>query len=188
MSTISTIQEIQEVIISRRTIHKFKPDAPPREVLYEAIDLARWAPNHKLTEPWTFYILGKTTISRIAHLNADRLVEKKGQAAADKKRARWLSMPAAIAVSFKKCGDDFREKEDYAATCCAAQNMMLFLWSKGIGMKWSTSGVITDPAFHEIIGADPACDEVIGLFWCGYPEDIPQKDRIPSDQLIKELP
>lgn len=191
MSTISTIKEIsdiQDIISSRRTIHNFQPTPPSHELLVEAIDMARWAPNHKLTEPWKFYILGKTTSAKIAHLNADLLTQTKGQAAAEKKRERWLCMPSAIVVSCKKCADPFREKEDYAATCCAVQNMMLYLWSKGVGTKWSTSKVITTPAFSEIIGADPKEEEVIGLFWCGYPEDVPAQKRIPTEHIIQVLP
>lgn len=188
ISTVNDIREIQEIITSRRTIHNFKSTQPARETLVEAIEIARWAPNHKLTEPWKFYILGKETVAKIAHLNADMLLETKGEAAAEKKRARWLKMPSAIVVSYKTCGDAFREKEDYAASCCAIQNMMLFLWSTGIGTKWSTSKVIYQSGFYEIIGAIPDAEEVIGLIWCGYPEEVPIQKRIPADQIIFDLP
>lgn len=187
-SIIDASLELKELIISRRTIHKFKETPPPRELLYEAIDTARWAPNHKLTEPWRFYILGPETAARVAHLNADLLLKTKGPVAAENKRARWLSMPSMIVVSFKKAGDPFREREDYAATCCAIQNMMLFLWSKRLGTKWSTSPVICDVEFYNILGADPEHEEVIGLLWCGYPEDIPLQQRRPVSDITRELP
>ena len=46
-----------EAIRSRRSIDLFEPDPPGTERLLEAIDLARWAPNHRLTEPWRFIVL-----------------------------------------------------------------------------------------------------------------------------------
>ena len=187
-STISETSDIKEVISSRRTIHNFKPTPPPREILLEAIDLARWAPNHKLTEPWKFYILGPQSISRIAHFNADLVLQKKGQAAADNKRARWLSVPTMVIVSYTKCGNPFREKEDYAATCCAVQNMTLSLWSKGVGVKWSTSKVIRQPEFYNIIGISPEEEEVVGLFFCGYPDEIPVSHRKPTGEIIEDRP
>ena len=33
------------------------------------------------------------------------------------------------------------ERENYAACCCAAQNLMLYLWRQGIGVKWTTGGI-----------------------------------------------
>lgn len=187
-STISETSDIKEVISSRRTIHNFKPTPPAREVLIDAIDLARWAPNHKLTEPWKFYILGKQSISRIAHFNADLVLEKKGQSAADNKKARLLSVPSMLVVSFEKCGDPFREKEDYAATCCAVQNMTLALWSKGIGVKWSTSKMIRQPGFYDIVDIDPNKEEVVGLFFCGYPDETPTSSRKPVGQIFEDRP
>ena len=176
------------IITSRRTIHNFKPTPPSRELLLEAIDIARWAPNHKLTEPWKFYILGPETATRVAHLNADLVLRKRGREAAENKRTRWLNMPSMLAVSYKKCDDAFREKEDYAATCCAIQNLMLFLWEKGIGTKWSTSSVISEPDFLDLLGIEQGTEEVVGLLWCGYPEDIPEKSRRPVGDITTELP
>ena len=48
--------EIENNIISRRSIKKFKPDpVDPNEVV-ELLNVAKWAPNHKLSEPWRFQL------------------------------------------------------------------------------------------------------------------------------------
>ena len=65
--------DIADVLRGRRTIHKFLPDVPPVELIEEAIEIARWAPNHHHTEPWLFYVLGPDSIARVVDLNA-RLV------------------------------------------------------------------------------------------------------------------
>ena len=57
---------LEDLIKSRRTIHDFISDKiPDKSIIKEAIKIACWAPNHNLTEPWHFYLLGKETIEGI---------------------------------------------------------------------------------------------------------------------------
>ena len=44
--------DLTEVIRARRTIGSFRAEVPPSELIESALELARWAPNHKKTEPW----------------------------------------------------------------------------------------------------------------------------------------
>ena len=50
--------ELEQAIRSRRTHKAFAPEPVPRAVLEELLELARWAPNHNLTNPWRFRVLG----------------------------------------------------------------------------------------------------------------------------------
>ena len=61
---------LAEVIRSRRTINAFESQKPADEIIVAAIDVACWAPNHKLTEPWRYYLLGNDSAQRIVDLNA----------------------------------------------------------------------------------------------------------------------
>ena len=83
--------------------------------------------------------------------------------------------------------DPLREREDYAACCCAMQNFCLFLWGHGIGVKWSTGAVTREPRFYEILQADPDAESVVGLFWYGYPAEIPDIDRRPLPEILRKL-
>lgn len=180
---------IEKVIYSRRTIHEFKNDVrPDKSIIEEAISSASWAPNHHLTEPWHFYLLGKETIQSICKLNREMLIETKGIEAAEKKYKRWMDIPGWLVVTCARSNDEIRYMEDYAACCCAIQNMMLFLWGKGIGMKWSTGPVVHDPRFYDLIWINPELEQVIGLFWYGYPKEIPQTVRKPLLQIVTKLP
>ena len=179
---------LAHIIESRRTIHRFLPALPPKEVILKSIELARWAPNHKLTEPWRFYMIGKETADALAHLNARNVEEKKGPEVAKAKLKQWLAVPSMVVATYKKAGDAFREKEDYAATCCAIHNMSLYLWSEGIGVKWSTSKSTQLPGFYDLLAIDADQEEVVGLFWCGYPDDVPVKTRMPVGSIVRELP
>lgn len=173
---------------ARRTVHEFRPQAPPPELILRAIDLARWAPNHKLTEPWHFYLLGPETAAAIADLNAELVAAKAGPQAAEDKRRRWRAVPGWLAVTCENSDDPEQAREDYAACCCAIHNFMLYLWSEGVGVKWTTGNVTRDPRFYDLIWVDPTRETLVGLLWYGYPAAIPQTARKPVESILVRLP
>ena len=177
-----------QLILGRRTINRFRPEPPPRELVREAMDLARWAPNHHLTEPWHFYWLGRRTQAAVVDLNTELVARSKGEAAAAIKRERWAAMPGWLVVTCERSDDPLRQQEDYAACCCAVHNMALYLWSAGVGMKWTTGAVIREPAFHDLLWIDPDLESVVGLFWYGYPDEAPVQQRKDLSSRLVELP
>lgn len=183
-----TAGAIEQLLRSRRTIHDFLPEPPPQEPVMKALELARWAPNHYLTEPWHFYWLGPRTRRQIAELNARLVAETKGAAAGRAKLERWLAIPGWIAVTCDRNDDPVREEEDFAATCCAVHNAALYLWSAGIGVKWTTGPVTREPAFYDIIWVDPERERLVGVIWYGYAAEVPQTSRRPLQQVLVELP
>ena len=46
-----------ECIRGRKSIRKFKPDPVPQELLRELIDIAKWSPSYKDSQPWEVAIL-----------------------------------------------------------------------------------------------------------------------------------
>ena len=181
---------ISDIICSRRTIHNFRQEPVPEyETILKVIDLARWAPNHKLTEPWHFYLLGEETVNKICHLNAEITRETKSERAAEMKLERWQQIPGWLVLTCKNSDHPVREREDYAACCCVAQNMMLLLWDKGIGVKWTTGDVIRDDRFYDLIQVNRQQETVVGLFWYGYAGETPKANkRNPVVSALTELP
>ncbi len=153
-------QSIAGVIRDRRTINFFKPGIPPREIVLQGIELARWAPNHHLTEPWRFYLLSDTIKEQIVDLNARMVAEDRGEDAGRAKRERWSRIPGWLVVTCVRSDDDLRQKEDYAACCCAVHNLALYLWSRGVGMKWTTGAVTRSEDFYDLVWIDPVVEEV----------------------------
>jgi nitroreductase len=179
---------IAELIRSRRTIHNFKPGAmPPAAEIIQAIDLAVCAPNHYATEPWRFYLIGSAAKEKICLLNAELTGAAGGGKAAQAKLDRWRAIPGWLLLTCARSTNAIRAAEDYAACCCAAQNLMLYLWSAGIGVKWTTGAVTRDPRFYAITGMDPEKETVVGLFWYGYAEEIPAGERKPAGDKIVQL-
>lgn len=182
-------QTIAENIRNRRTIHHFVPDRlPPRESILAAIEHANWAPNHYLTEPWRYYLIGAETREKICQLNADLLRAKRGDRAADLKLERWREIPGWLIQTCAISKNPQRAEEDYAACCCAAQNMMLYLWSLGIGCKWTTGGVTRTDELFSIMAINRHKERITGLFWYGYPAEIPAGMRKPVASMLSELP
>jgi len=181
--------DIADVIQQRRTIHNFKPDQlPPADEIQRAIAMALCAPNHHATEPWRFYLLGDASKEKICQLNAEMIEAVRGEQAAQIKLQRWREIPGWLLLTCSASTNVIRAREDYAACCCAAQNLMLYLWSVGIGVKWTTGGVTRDQRFYEILGIDPDQEEIVGMFWYGYPDEIPQATRKKSEEKIINLP
>lgn len=177
-----------KLIRSRRTVHDFLPAPPPAEIVQRGIEIARWAPNHRLTEPWRFYLLGPETALAIAERNAQLVAAQRGKEAGQSKLARWREIPGWLAVTCARGDDAEREREDYAACCCAIQNLQLYLWSEGIGMKWTTGQVTRDPQFYDLIWVDPDQEFLVGLMWYGYAAEVPRTQRKPVSHFLVELP
>ncbi|MGA2925277.1 MAG: nitroreductase family protein, partial [Solirubrobacteraceae bacterium] len=59
------MMDVEDAIRSRRTHKAFAADPPARELLDQLLDLARWAPNHHLTNPWRFRVLGPRALQRL---------------------------------------------------------------------------------------------------------------------------
>ena len=186
---------VHSVLVERRTINDFEPTLPVgwEDALERAIVAATYAPNHKRTEPWRFHLLGTKAIERICKLNADIVTEKKGEAAGEKKLKRWLQMPGWLVVTCQKdptspsMDDDPAglARENYAASCCAVQNLCLSLHADGIGTKWTSGPVNFYPAFAETVGLSE--DEyVVGTLWFGRAEKIPEapKKRLSMEEVL----
>jgi nitroreductase len=60
--------QLEHAIRTRRTHKAFAPDPLDAATLDELFELARWAPNHHLTNPWRFRVLGPRSRERLMEL------------------------------------------------------------------------------------------------------------------------
>ena len=177
------------IISDRRTIHSFTAEVVDPSIVSAAVNCARWAPNHKMTEPWRVIMVGPQTASKIVDLNTRLVSEKRGGKSAASKRARWAAVPNWLAITSAKSADAVRTKEDYAATCCFIQNLSLYLWSKRIGVKWTTGAVTRYNDVYELLDVDPEKEDVVGLLWYGYPSEVQRTaKRQSAEQILRHLP
>jgi nitroreductase len=152
-----------------------------------------WAPNHHLTEPWRFTHLGEETRHllaerygeiqiRKARENVDETVREQIRAAGI---AKFLSKPTIVVVSCVQEGDEQRRREDYAAVCCAVQNVQLAAWAEGVGIQWSTNALIKEPQTYAQLGIDPERE----VLYMGYPAEVlPTRGRRPIQDVLRRTP
>lgn len=175
-------------IRGRRSVDQFQPEIPDDALILEAIELARWAPNHHLTQPWRFYRLGPDSQAAIIDLNTRLVARRKGDEVAAAKRERWQAVPGWLAVNCEIHDDPITAQEDYAACACAIQNLALYLHSAGIGCKWTSGEVTREAEFLRILGADAEREYCVGLIWYGYPKRRPRTQRRALDDIIVSCP
>lgn len=180
---------ITDIIKNRRTIHHFVAEPrPTTQLLENALQAAVCAPNHHLTRPWQFHLIGPASAERICRLNADLVEQSKGAKAAEVKLKRWREIPGWLLLSCTRSAEEQKQREDYAACCCVAQNLALILWEQGIGMKWTTGKVTRDARFFDIVQVDRRERSIVGLFCYGYPGEIPKATRQPLAECLHVLP
>jgi len=162
--------EIDQAIKKRRTIHVFSKKKVPKEVIERAIFAANQAPSHRRTFPWRFTSLGHNKRELLYQL---QLTLKFGDEEIDKynltKIKDKILNPSHLLVATQICSDDQVQKlEDYAACACAIQNLSLSLVADGVGYKWSTGKITTDPNTYQIAEINPSEEEIVGFIWIGY--------------------
>lgn len=187
--------DLQEGLRTRRTVYKYTNRTIPPDVLNRCLDTARWAPNHKLTEPWRFLVVGENTRHHLGKVAKSIAKDKAGNASGaelekiiEKQVRKIIDLPALVVIINRKTPDDsFREREDFAACVCALHNLVLALWAEGIGAQWSTGSMTRHPDALEILGVDSDVEDVIGFLKIGYPETIPQTRRKDLDDVVQYL-
>ncbi len=186
--TRRSLRLLGERIRGRRTVAQFLKQPVARKLILEAIEVARWAPNHHVTEPWHFYLLGKESVARAVELTRTIVAEDRNEKLADFKAAAAAERPGWLVVTCRRSDDELREREDYASCCCAIQNLMLYLSEAGVASKWSTGAITRDARFFELLGVDPAQAFIVGLIFYGYPRITPGQKRRDVGDITSELP
>lgn len=179
MDMTNQAHTIDTIIKERRSIKKFKSDALSTDEIIELLEVAKWAPNHKLTEPWRFLLFaeeGKETFIQAytkSQMGADQSVPEKVQ----KKAAYFRQIPIHLVVVMPEHPRQKTWDEDYGAVSAMIQNFQLAAWARGIGMIWRTNDWIYDPVFREAIGVKDG-EKIIGTLMIGYADFIPEaKER-----------
>src|SRR3954462_5483832 len=166
-----------DAIRDRRSIRRFTDRTPTREEIESIIAAASLAPNHRLTQPWRFYVLGPE--SRFAYGMA--LGERKARKLADPEAAQTMrdsvasehrALPAMIVVAMVESDNAETKEEDYAAVMMAVQNMSLVAVELGLGTHIKTGAVMNDPAARAAAGVRDG-ERIVAVLNVGTPAETP---------------
>ena len=160
--------DVFEAIRSRRTHKVYGPDPVDRETLDELLELARWAPNHHLTNPWRFRVVGPDTLRRLK------------QAAGPEAAAKLDRAPTLVIVSVTQSGEELQDEEDLLATGVAAYIVLLAAHTRGLVGYWRTPGVLRTPEGRAAAGLGDH-ERFVALLYLGHPrQDREAPGRAPA--------
>ena len=164
------------LVRSRRTHKAYAPAPLDRGTLEELFELARWAPNHNLTNPWRFRILGPRALADLK------------EAAGPEAAAKLDRAPTLVAASVRVDADPVTAEEDRDAAACACYIVLLAAHDRGLGGYWRTPGVLRTPEGRAACGI-PDGEAVLGLLHLGVPRGgKPAPERAPLDAVVTHLP
>ena len=158
----------------RRSINALTADVPSQATIQRLLDVAVWAPNHHMTEPWRFHVLAGDARRAVGEAISDGLrteLDASDPVAAGEikgARAKLLRAPVVIVVSHPRADDPVTDLEDYAACCCAVQNLLLAAHAEGLAAKWRTGAMCEFAATRQALGLG-VTDRLVGFIYLGYP-------------------
>jgi nitroreductase len=169
--------DVEEAIRTRRTHKVFGPDPVEHDTLLELFDLARWAPNHHLTNPWRFRVVGPQARAALK------------RAAGEEAAAKLDRAPTLVVVSALQTGEDaVADEEDVLATACAAYIVLLAAHARGLVGYWRTPAVLRTPEGRAAAGV-PDAEHVLGLLHLGPArQDQRPPERAPAGEVATFLP
>ena len=180
---------VYEAIYRRRSAWKYKDNPVAREKLERMLETAVWAPNHRLTEPWRFFVIQKGTEARetVAGLAYQYAMNRfDNPQRAENTRQAVMAPPVIIYVYSVLGQSDEATKENYASTICAAYNVSLTGAAEGLTVTWETGGATRHPKLKETLGAEEEWD-LAALLYIGEPDEDIVTQRTPAQQFVKWL-
>ncbi len=168
---------VSQAIAQRRSIKRFTARTISRDEIEALLQAAVLAPNHRLTQPWRFYVLGPE--ARLAYGRA--LGERKARKLADPEGGRELrdnvaaehrDLPCMIVVALRKNDDAEAAQEDYAAVMMGIENLALAAVERGLGTHIKTGGVMNDAAARAAAGVRED-EKIVAVVNVGEPAELP---------------
>ena len=164
-----------ELAARRRTHKTFGPEPVPRETLLEILSAARFAPNHHMTEPWRFRVLGPAALAALKEI------------AGEKEAAKLDRAPTLVVASAVLSGDLVSDEEDVCATAAAIELVLLAATERDVATYWRTPRVLRTAPGRNAVGI-PAGERFLGLLHFGTAEREPAaRERRPVEAYVAFL-
>ncbi len=178
---------VAEAIRRRRSVKRFTGRPIPREVIEELLELAVLAPNHRMTEPWRFVVLGPSARRGFGELKGRERAARVDQPQAasrilERTIAQMEAVPSMIAFLQQLADEPEVREEDFATVYMGMENLLLAAVARGLGTHVKTGAIFETPEVRELIGAR-AEERVVALVHLGEPAELPDpRPRRPASQ------
>jgi nitroreductase len=183
---------VQDAIRARVSVKEYAPDPVPRETVERLLEAAVLAPNHRMTEPLEFRVLGEASKRAYGEVLGGRKAARLDDAEVarqvrDKVVRRHESIPSMVAVLVREDENPEIREEDYATAFMAIQNLALAAVAEGLGTHIMTGAVMGDPTLREALAAGPD-QRVAAIVFLGRPAELPEaKARVPAAERTRWL-
>jgi nitroreductase len=161
--------EVETAIRTRRTHKAFDPEPIPRAQLEELLALAAWAPNHHLTVPWRFRVVGPATRKRLKEI------------AGPEGAAKLDRCPTLVVASAALGGDPVQDEEDLHATAVASYIVLLAAHARGLAGYWRTPALLRGEEGRRAVGLGEG-ERFVGLLHIGRPRQERQPPPRPAPE------
>jgi nitroreductase len=154
------------VILSRRSVRRYKDQAIPAEDLQQIMEATHQAPSAANRQPWHFVVVTDA--------------EQKARVAQACNGQMWMADAGAIVVALGV--PKVSEKWYRVDVAIALENLVLAAWSLGYGTCWIGA---FDPAKVKQVCGIPADLDVVACTPLGVPDIAPAaRDRKPWDEVF----
>jgi nitroreductase len=176
-----------ELLQSRRAIRNYENKEVEREKIERLLEAATLAPNDRMREPWSFFVIQGEAKTRYEQLAFEYLQERfpTKPHLVESSIKVVKQTPVMIAVTSDILPKEADSKDNEYAVCCAIHSMWLAAQELNLGFVWRTRGVglVHDNRLHEFIGA-PENKKMIGMVFIGYPD----KKELEGEKNKKRTP
>src|SRR5687767_1138817 len=130
--------EVEEAILSRRSVRKMKADEPSRADIEALLEAGTRAPTHHITEPWRFIVLKGTALVDLGEAMAQRVREQYSddpdlEQKIELEKSRPHRAPVILVVVYKTSEHPKAiEVEDRYSIGAAMQNILLTAHGRGL--------------------------------------------------------
>ncbi|HZA59343.1 MAG TPA: nitroreductase family protein [Solirubrobacterales bacterium] len=163
--------DVETAVRTRRTHKAYAPERLDRKEVQSLLEIARWAPNHHLTNPWRFRVVGPRALERLK------------EAAGPEGAAKLDRAPTLVVCSCVLTGDPIQDEEDLHAAAVAAYIVLLVAHARGYAGYWRTPGVLRTEQGRSAVGLGPD-ERFVGLVHLGW---AIQEQRAPVRAPVGEV-
>ena len=176
--------DVEEAIRTRHSVKVFSPDPVAPTLIAHCLNVAVWAPNHHLTEPWHFTVVQGAALVQFSDLVYHLVsVSHSGADKALGEKRKLLSAPVVIAVYATVDRESSKvTQENYASTAAVIQNILLAAHNQGLGAVWRTPQILESLGVRSFLQV-PEPSQPVGLIFVGHSaqREVPRR-RTPAEQ------
>lgn len=186
----SNIDILEREIKNRRAVFPpmYNSESIPDKEILTIMENARWAPSHKLTQPWRFIVFRENALNKLSdYLGEHYKMHTPEDDYSELKLKKTVEKPlkSACVLAIILCRDPEKrvpEWEEIAALSMAVQNIWLSCSTREIGAYWSSPAAALNAHSFLQLKENEQC---MGLFYMGRRKlNPPAPDRKPVEEFV----